>query len=310
MAYIVLYLLSAILVIRGGLYELMKRRILLYPLMMVVFIIVLFPTMVYADMGPKDKLTIHVKNPPEGLYYLDLLTQETSKYGNFNEDERKTLNQDMVALLYSYEDEGWKPALVEGTGRPMSGDLAGKPSDDERIHTFGYVGLPTTYRVIIVTQRSVISVSDILTRKALQSSLIYDYATGEVTTPNIAITYLMQFLSTCIPTLFVEGVILILFGFSFTNNWRVFLLANIITQIFLTITVGVSLVKTGTLLTYFLQFPVELGILVGETIIYKRYLKGQSPKRRTGYGIIANLVSWGLGLYLLHYQYDFLLKFM
>ena len=46
-----------------------------------------------------------------------------------------------------------------------------------------------------------------------------------------------------IPTLVIEGVILLLFGFSLKKNWKAFLLVNIITQIFLTVTVGISLIK-------------------------------------------------------------------
>ena len=34
---------------------------------------VLLPVPARADMGPKPSMTIHVENPPSGIYYLDLL---------------------------------------------------------------------------------------------------------------------------------------------------------------------------------------------------------------------------------------------
>ena len=90
-------------------------------------IFVLLPLSVSADIGPRDKLTVCVINPPGEPYYLDLLTQNSSTYENFHkEGEREALNQEMLALLYTYAGEGWKPALTEGTGVPMWGDLVGK----------------------------------------------------------------------------------------------------------------------------------------------------------------------------------------
>lgn len=286
----------------------MKKKNFICPFIILIFMISLFPSIAYADMGPKDKLTVHVQNPPDELYYLDLLTQGTSKYDNLSSDKREALNQDMVKLLYSYENEGWKPAFVEGTGRPMWGDLTGTPNNGERVHTFGYVGLPDTYRIIIVTKSGTVSVSDTFKRKALQSSITYNYATKKAATPNLAVAYILQFLTTCIPTLVIEGIILLLLGFSLKKNWKVFLLVNIITQLFLTVTVGISLIKSGTVSTYIIQFPIELIILIAETIAFKKLLKGQSQKRCIAYGIAANLASWGFGMFLLRYQFDFLSK--
>lgn len=65
-----------------------------------------------------------------------------------------------------------------------------------------------------------------------------DYATNQAKAPSIWLSYLIQFLTTCILTLIIEGIILILFGYKLKENYKVFLVVNIITQIALTMTLG------------------------------------------------------------------------
>lgn len=120
----------------------------------------------------------------------------------------------------------------------------------------------------------------------------------------------MQFVTTCIPTLFIEGLLLLLFGFSFKENSKTFFSVNILTQLLLTSTLGTTLIKSGTLLAYMMQFPVEIIILVFETAVFVKLLKGQSKKRRRAYGIIANLSSWAIGFFLLAHQYKLLVSLL
>lgn len=193
---------------------------------------------------------------------------------------------------------------------PCGGDLIGELKENWIVHEFGYVGLPDTYRIIIVTESGDVSVSDTLNRQSLHSSVTYDYTSGKATTPKLWISYLLQFLTTCIPTILIEGIILLLFGFKLKENYKVFLLINIITQVALTMTMGIALIRSGPIAAYIIQFPVEIVILVVEALVYYKYFKGKSAKRSLVYGIVANLVSWGLGFLFLSYQYEFLLTLM
>lgn len=288
----------------------MKKRRIILLLLLFCLLVFISPTPASADMGPKDKLTVYVENPPTEEYYLDLLTQDINKYNNIKDDVRKGLNEHMISLLYNYEADGWKPALTEGTKMPMRGNLIGEPYDNGFIHTFGYHGVPDTYRIIIVTENGKVSVSDIYTRKALQSSVTYDYATGQVKIPSTSVSYLVQFLTTCIPTLIIEGIILILFKFKFKENYKVFLVVNILTQIALTIILGTTLIKYGSLAAYFIQFPTELIILIVESSLFYKFLKGKSPKQNIIYGFVANLSSWTMGYFLISYQYNLLVSYM
>ena len=61
-------------------------------------VLVLLAVPVMADMGPKDQLTITVVNPPDELYYLDLLTPECSSYDNLYQEEE--LDEQMVQALF------------------------------------------------------------------------------------------------------------------------------------------------------------------------------------------------------------------
>ena len=178
------------------------------------------------------------------------------------------------------------------------------------VHTFSYFGLPKTYRIILVTQSGQVVVSEPHTRQALYSSVTFDCATGELNSPPIFAAYLVQFLSTFLPTLAIEGMILLLFGFSLRENWKVFLLVNLATQLFLTATLGATLVRQGPLSAYLIQLPVEIAILAVETLLYRRFFKGGSAGRRTAYGITANLASWGIGLLLLNRQFELLRHFL
>lgn len=166
-----------------------KKRILL--IVMMVFLSFLSSFAVSADVGLKPELYVFVKNPPEELYYLDLLIQNNSNDKYVNLEDKSLYNQNMLALLYSKKDEGWLPALTDGTDVPLHGDLIGEPKDGAMMHYFGYFGVPETYRIIIVTESGKVTVSDVITRKSMFSNVYYDYKTGTISTPSLFSTYLL-----------------------------------------------------------------------------------------------------------------------
>ena len=267
----------------------------------------IFPITVRADMGPKDLLTVYVKNPPAEEYYLDLLTNEiTTRY-----EPNYITDPQIITLLYHYESKGWLPALTNGgTGGPMHGSLTGKPGKNRMIHKFSYVGVPQTYRIIIVTKSGKIHVTDAYTRKALQSSVTYDYATGKTTPAPLVSAYLAQFSLTFILTLLIEGVILLKFNINFKKNWKTFLSVNFITQLLLTLTVGLTLVKAGPLGAFFMQILMEFMILALEILAYRFTLIGVSNACKIKYAVAANLASWFAGFFLLQLCFELTAKIL
>ena len=190
-----------------------------------------------ADSGPKPMLTVKVVNAPEGLYYLDLLEADRADVqpydNNRREDEDQPLDPALVESLLAAVPEGWHACTLDHTnGRPIWGDLLGEAAgEDLRLHTFSYLGVPDTYRVILAAEDGETWVSPVLERTVLQSSVTVDYETKAVTVPPVWRAYAVQLLTTLTTTLVIEGLLLALFGFwKQKRNWLVFLLVNLVTQ--------------------------------------------------------------------------------
>jgi hypothetical protein len=131
----------------------------------------------------------------------------------------------------------------------------------------------------------------------MQSSVTYDYKTGNLTVaPFWGWPLVIQLSTTLIATLILEGLLLLLFGFKLRENWRVFLLTNIITQILLTLSTGYVSYKFGVIGFIFIFMLAEFLIIVAETIVYAKLLKGRKTGRRVAYAITANLVSLIAGI--------------
>lgn len=260
----------------------------------------------FADMGPKPQLTVKVVNPPEEPYYLDLLAEGAYEdvgspfeglSWSYTEEEIAALDQSLLQALRDAVPEGWHACTAEGsTGAPMWGDLY---PDEKGIHTFGYMGVPETYRILMVTQSGETWLSDTYVRPGLQSSVKVDWAKREAYAPPASMSNGLQFLSTLLPTLLLEGALFLLMGFKSKRNILIFLAANLSTQVFLFLALGVTILQRGLGLTYYMRFfPVELAILVAETWVYRRFFQEESKAWSTLYGIAANLLSAIAGWFL------------
>jgi hypothetical protein len=246
-------------------------------------------------MGPKPSLTIIIKNAPAEPYYLDLLIQKKGTYDNLGES-RKSLDPTMLGLLKSKESEGWFPALVDGTAMPLWANLTGESFKDTRIHAFNYVGVPTVFRIIIVTESGKVTVSDTIHTHLFQNTITYDPQFGKLTLPDVSAAYLRQFISTFIPTFLIEGLILLLFQLGSKRNFITILIVNFITQLFMTAIVGSYLQSQGMLSALIVLMLIEPVILIAEALIYRVYLEKGTKFKYVAYAIAANLASWFAGL--------------
>lgn len=253
-----------------------------------------------------------------GAYYLDLLAKGDwdAEDGNridgidWNYDGKEdTLDPDLLALLRDNVPAGWHACVAQGTtGAPMWGELYAEGTDasGNALHWFGYVGVPSTYRIILVTESGKVWVSDILNRRVLQSSVTVNWSddTSAVTVsvPSTIPGYLLQFVATLVPTLLIEGALLLLFRYSWKKNWEAFLLVNILTQGFLAVASVYVTAHNGVSAWYlfFFLLPAELIILLVELYLYAGcgLLTGHSKGRAAAYAITANLASAVLGYYL------------
>ncbi len=247
-----------------------------------------------ADTGPKPQLAVKVVNGPEEPYYLDLLAEGGSGNG-LSQKERDALDQKMLSALLAAVPEGWHACVTEGTGIPIWGDLTG----EDGVHTFGYLGVPEAYRILVVTQSGETWVSETLEREVLQSSAVLDWAARTVRVPTVWAGYALQFLATFLPTLLVEGVLLLAFRFDWRRSWRPFLLVNLATQGALAVFMSFHIVRDGFGWWFLLLVvPAELVIALAEALLYRRFLQGQSKNRAFVYGLTANAASAVLGWFL------------
>lgn len=274
---------------------------------------VLLTVSALADSGPKPLLTVRVENAPEEGYYLDLLAEgeyEGHTYGSgeseysgidwsYSDEEAAALDTELLDALRAAVPEGYHACTAEGTGgAPMWGELEGTPTgrQGESLHTFRYFGVPDTYQILIATAGGDTYLFPPCTRTALQSSVTVDWETKSVEVPPAWIGYVLQFLCTLLPTLVIEGVVLVLFGFSWKQNRKPFLLVNLVTQGALAVYFSVTAVQSGVGWWYFfLLVPAEVVIAFVEGGLYTRLLTG-SRRRAFAYGITANLCSALLGL--------------
>ena len=275
-------------------------------------------TAALADFGPKPQLTVRVENAPQELYYLDLLAEgdwdaedtdsndgiERSYYG-----KEDTLDPDLLALLRENVPEGWHACVAQGTtGAPIYGELYAESTDasGNDLHIFAYHGVPSTYRIILVTQSGKVWLSEALERRVLQSSVTVHWADDTenttVTVPSTVTGYLLQFLATLVPTLLIEGALLLLFRYSWKKNWKVFLLVNVLTQGFLAVASVSVTAHSGVSAWYLFCFflPAEFVVMLVEVFLYsgRGLLTGHSKGRAALYAVTANFASAVLGYYL------------
>ena len=269
-----------------------------------------------ADSGPKAQLTVKVVNAPNELYYLDLLAEGEyehegdSDFSSLSDEERAALDADMLAALRAAVPDGWHACTAQGTnGAPMWGDLIGSDAGGVRLHSFRYHGVPDTYRIILVTKSGESWVSDTLHRATLQSSATVDWAKRTASAPSAAVAYLLQFFCMLLPTLLIEGVLLLAFGYRSRRSWLVFLLVNLVTQggfaLYLAVTVLNHSVSGWSLLFY---FPAEVVITVVESLLYRRLLTERNWERAVGYAIVANVCSATVGALLIDPLWRFIVS--
>ena len=273
-------------------------------LLCVLLCLAVLPVSASADTGPKPAVTITVVNAPAGDYYLDLLIQDPGDYPNIDpEDYDPTL----LDGLRSGEGEGWWPALLEGTDVPLFGDLT--PGEDGT-HRFTYHGLPRTFRIAVSSAQGAQATESSFTRTVFYTHLTYNWATNTITKATSTVGfYLTQFLSTLIPTLLVEGALLWLFGFRSRQDWLVFALVNLATQLGLHAALGSTMMATGGHYFYYLMIlPLEAIVLVVEIVAYRILLQEHSTGRRVGYAVCANAASYAVGYLPLHLAVSFLAR--
>lgn len=268
------------------------KRFFLFALTTVFILIAALP--LSADMGPKPSITIYVENAPDELYYLDLLIEQEEPNNRMSDEEIASYDPEMFSALHDYNENGLRAALSYGTKVPLFGKITGEPEGDKMVHVFSYFGVPDTVKVIAVTESGDVFVSESYEKTEYQAEFTLDFQTFSlVRTGNPLVRYISQFVSTFVPTIIIEFVILLLFGFSVKKNIIPFIAANFATQVFLTVIYAVYYPSAGVFFINFAVLPiVELIIISVEAVSYCLTFKDKSKARKIVYAVVANFCSW------------------
>ena len=271
----------------------MKKRF----LCLILLLLIMIPSIVLADVGPKPSININAINMPDSISYMDLLVEVSDAGETDPEFLENEYNQNMVMILSSYYSEGWGPAVVNQE-RIIFDDIRCDVTDGECVKHFGYMP-PDRFKIIVVSKNGDIVVSNIIKRKAFDSTIDFDYESGIAEEKEVASSILLQFLITFSLTLIIEGLILIAFRFSFKKYWLLVLLVNLLTQIILTMAISLAMLAAGFFLAILVYFLVEILILITESVIYGFTLKQHKTGRRVLYALSANIVSFIVGFIIM-----------
>ena len=113
-----------------------------------------------ADNAPKPQLTVLVENPPQEIYYLDLVAEGpagedgSALSWTYSDQEIANLDPALLSALTAAVPEGYHACTVQGgSGAPLYGDLLGQElRPGVRSHYFFYTGVPTDYQILVVTR--------------------------------------------------------------------------------------------------------------------------------------------------------------
>ena len=265
-------------------------KIILLSVVMSVF----FSMTAFADMGSKPRVEIKLSNPPDELYYMDLLyfyDGDTNELYDSLDENREKYNQEMLDKLFTFTDENLYPALAAGTSVPTWGNLI---PDENGSNIYGYHGVPSEFKVIIVTESGEIKTTEMIQRKHMELSISLNYKDMSYTTQPVWKAYIGQFAITCSLTLIVEFLILLLFRFNIKQNIKTFAFANIFTQIVFTIAFSTMFINSGTFSTILFFYILEFFVIIAEVCIYLLKFKGKSKGIIIAYTIVANVASAAL----------------
>lgn len=168
------------------------------------------------------------------------------------------------------------------------------------VHVFSYAP-PDRFRIILAAENGEIVASEVVEIHVFRSTVWFDAKTGKISQRPWWLLYPFQYLTTLIPTLIIEGIIFLLFGFSLKRDWAFFLILNASTQLLL---YGIlwGMGGAGAPIVGFFYYlyvtPLEIFITVLEGIAYARCPLGKSCKRRVCCAVVANAASFLIGLLL------------
>lgn len=257
---------------------------------------VLLSSAAFANSAAPDyRVAVRIVHAPEEPYYMDLLGELEGK-SQLSRPEGYDL--ELLDALQKAAPDGWLPCSMSTSlwEEHYSGDIVGKNGS----HVYHGFHIPRVFRIAIVTESGESWVSEPMERQLMNTAVKVDWEKKTAVMPPVQVLYVLQFLSTLVPTLLIEGLIFYAFRFPGKRNWLTFLFVNLATQGALSIVLCLNVVGSGGKyigVTMLVLLPVELLIALGEALAYMKLLRGQPKRKAFLCGITANAASFLAGLF-------------
>lgn len=271
-------------------------------------LIILFPSIVKADMGEKPSITIKIENLTTSNYIVDLLiyATDTKDYypdGNYSnngriidadkpgkidkngitvyfdeiaKDRNITINQ--AKQLYNINYNGWISANTRNS--LLWGTCNG---NNEHEHNFHYFGVPDRYKIIVINNDTgEIKVSNEIIRKDFSSKVIIDYGSmninskGSLNVKNMVLILLI--------TITIELIIALFMNYR--KYVKTIVMTNIVTNVLLQL---LLIIISGNYFTKLILF--EILVVIAEYLTYKKFMKGELTSKILVYTLIANMIT-------------------
>ena len=236
--------------------------------------LLLIPTVVYADIGPKPSITINLKNMKGTNYKIDLLSDCSTK------------KDEIVSSYSSYKDEPiykyHEGNLYATTLRDflLHGDVEGNKS---HTHKFTYFGVPNEFKVIIQMSDGTIRVSDVIKKTSFDYKVTLDVDT--MTIVGKSNHKVFKFFGLLLLTIIVELLIAMLFKI---KDYKVIFITNLITNSLLQLAIMRYLPIMGSMIILVI---FELIVFVLEYLVYLKCLRNIEHKKKLAYTFLANLAT-------------------
>lgn len=266
--------------------------------------------MAKADMGPKPSIRISFLNLGDEVSYGTLLAdrestgpasawdgnegnaryQEANPYGHY-------LKHEIWEAFVQYEDPDGYFFLQEGWQINKSKDLAWTYYPPRRFKLLLYFPESNTFLSSPVTETY-----------AFDSAYTVDLKEGKGEALNLQVSYdygpeILSLVIRVVLTCLVELLIAFLFGFREKKQWKVLVMINVLTQIFLNTALNCVDYYMGYLGFLFFYVVLEVIVFSLEAVLYSTWLKRISLDQKPGwfyvlFAFVSNLISLisGIGL--------------
>ncbi len=266
-------------------------------------LLIVFPLMARADVGPKPSIVIDFIGLEGKTYYVTLLSSARST------GPHAVLNEDGTYARYVEGDENYEVFLRFVEYHNADGyNFLQFFQDCTESHQFNWTYYPPKMFKILLyfpeTDHFTVS-DDVYERYAFDS-----YFTAEVSNTGLSVersyNYTAEALSLAIRiavTILVELAIALLFGFRERKLFRFIAFVNVITQVALNLALNIINYRSGALAFVFFYILLEIAVVIVEAIVYTLYLRKDGfqliPRWKPSvYALVANAASFAVGLRL------------